>query len=749
MVGVGEVDFRFDVVDPVRARAAIAAALFHVHGRVDGRQLGEVTLHSHQLDAVSRLRAPMSEFGGALLCDPVGTGKTFVALALIPEGSTALVVAPAVLRTMWLAAAQAARRSIRFTSFEALSRGMIDPDDHDFLIVDEAHHARNPATRRFGVLSRLVPGRRVLLLSATPIHNKRKDLTALLSLFLGNRAAELTDSELGRCVLRRDHTGRTSGVIPRIERLQWLSLTENDSLPRIILALPPPLPPSDGGDGGALVAHSLIRQWTSSDGALRCGLRRRLHKAIGLIAALEDGTYPSRSELGAWIGQEDTLQLAFSALVAPATANAATLLPVVRTHHDAIAKLLHEVRDDDARDNERAEIIRRLRKKHDGSRIVAFTQFADTVDTLFARLVADGGVAALTGSGARVAGGALSRSEAIERFAPLASNRPPPSRADEITLLITTDLLSEGVNLQDASVVMHLDLPWTPARMEQRLGRIARIGSVHDVVFAYAIRPPASSDEVLRIERILRDKVSEAGIVTAEFPALMDDAFSRTERSQPAIMESVRETILLWISDETPVDSARPLLSVVAAPTDGFIAAYRNGDEVRLIASVNGTITDDPDVVLECVRSCAGPAVSANENDCVAALSALSSYLEADSALTGVRGGYRRTTVRTAVLRRISLTVQRARRHERATITSLATQAHVAVRQNLGIEAERQLGALCQTEMDDRAWLRRVIDQLSVLQSRTLGAHEEHSLIALIIFRACGDAIALSHATER
>ena len=499
MVGVGKIDFPFEIVDPTRARAAIAATLFDVHRQVVGHQLGEITLHSHQLDAVARLRTAMGEFGGALLCDPVGTGKTYVALALVPEGSTALVVAPAVLRPMWLAAAQTANRSIRFASFEALSRGVIAADDHDFLIVDEAHHARNPATRRFAVLSRLVPGRPVLLLSATPIHNRRRDLTALLSLFLGNRAAELTDSELGRCVLRRDHAGRTSGVIPRIERLQWLSLAENDSLPKMILALPPPLPPSDGGDGGILVAHSLIRQWASSDGALRCGLLRRLHKAVGLIAALEDGTYPSRSELGAWIGQEDSVQLAFAALVAPATGNAATLLPVVRAHHDSIANLLREVRDDDTRDNERAAIIRGLRKRHDGSRIVAFTQFADTVDSMFARLVADGGVAALTGAGARVAGGTLLRSEAIARFAPIASNRPPPSRADEITLLITTDLLSEGVNLQDASVVIHLDLPWTPARMEQRLGRVARIGSMHDAVFAYAIRPPASTVAVVRM----------------------------------------------------------------------------------------------------------------------------------------------------------------------------------------------------------------------------------------------------------
>ena len=50
-----------------------------------------------------------------------------------------------------------------------------------------------------------------------------------------------------------------------------------------------------------------------------------------------------------------------------------------------------------------------------------------------------------------------------------------------MTLLLTTDLASEGVNLQDASVVVHLDLPWTAARLEQRVGRVARLASAHDV----------------------------------------------------------------------------------------------------------------------------------------------------------------------------------------------------------------------------------------------------------------------------
>jgi superfamily II DNA or RNA helicase len=63
--------------------------------------LGEVTLHPHQVSAVSRIRASLQEFGGALLCDEVGMGKTFVATAIAREYSAPLVVAPAALFPMW------------------------------------------------------------------------------------------------------------------------------------------------------------------------------------------------------------------------------------------------------------------------------------------------------------------------------------------------------------------------------------------------------------------------------------------------------------------------------------------------------------------------------------------------------------------------------------------------------------------------------------------------------------------------
>src|SRR5690606_13537216 len=110
-----------------------------------------------------------------------------------------------------------------------------------------------------------------------------------------------------------------------------------------------------------------------------------------------------------------------------------------------------------------------------------------------------GGVAMVHGSDARLGRTRASRRAVIERFAPVSNRARVPRRAERVRLLIATDVLSEGMNLQDARIVVSYDMPWNPVRLAQRIGRIDRLGSPHERIRAFTFAPDDRIEEVLRM----------------------------------------------------------------------------------------------------------------------------------------------------------------------------------------------------------------------------------------------------------
>jgi hypothetical protein len=280
----------------------------------------------------------------------------------------------------------------------------------------------------------------------------------------------------------------------------WLRPASDPAVARALHALPPALPTVDGGDADTLGVLGLVRAWASSDGALGTTVRRRLARAHALQASIEAGRHPTRAELRAWTFADDALQLGFPELLASATTDRpGALLDALRAHVGGLRELLALVGRTRDADAERALLLARVRAMHAGEKVIAFAQFAATIESLYRRTAALPGVAMLTSRGALTAGGVLGRRAALERFAPRAWGVPPPCAAERIDLLLATDLLSEGVNLQDASVVVHLDLPWSPALLAQRVGRVARLGSTHTRVHVYGLAPPEDAERWLRM----------------------------------------------------------------------------------------------------------------------------------------------------------------------------------------------------------------------------------------------------------
>jgi hypothetical protein len=81
---------------------------------------------------------------------------------------------------------------------------------------------------------------------------------------------------------------------------------------------------------------------------------------------------------------------------------------------------------------------------------------------------------------------------------------------DRYDLLFTTDVLSEGVNLQQAGHIINYDLPWNPMRIVQRHGRIDRIGSSHTRIYLDCFFPAQHLDQLLRLEERLHRKLAQA-----------------------------------------------------------------------------------------------------------------------------------------------------------------------------------------------------------------------------------------------
>src|SRR5439155_1164225 len=105
----------------------------------------------------------------------------------------------------------------------------------------------------------------------------------------------------------------------------------------------------------------------------------------------------------------------------------------------------------------------------------------------------------------------------LRAFAPRAQGGPLPASALETDVLVATDLLSEGLNLQDAARVIHYDLPWSPARLAQRVGRIDRASSPHERIETVTFLPPLPLADALAMERRLvakRRTQSRAGAGT-------------------------------------------------------------------------------------------------------------------------------------------------------------------------------------------------------------------------------------------
>jgi superfamily II DNA or RNA helicase len=198
--------------------------------------------------------------------------------------------------------------------------------------------------------------------------------------------------------------------------------------------------------------------------------------------------------------------------------------------------------------------------KHPNEKILIFSQFADTVRYLEAQLSLKQ-VSKLSG----VTGDAKNPTALAWRFSPVSSEKKKYfSPEDELRVLIATDVLSEGQNLQDCFIVVNYDLPWAIIRLIQRAGRVDRIGQKAENILCYSFLPAEGVERIIRLRARVRQRLQENAEVVGT-----DEAFFEDDRNDQAVVDLYNEMAgILDGEDDTEVDLASYAYQIWKNATD-------------------------------------------------------------------------------------------------------------------------------------------------------------------------------------
>lgn len=677
------------IIEPhVREYSPFEVYLRAMRERFFGLEPGEITwereesriypiLAQYQRDAYHDLMRHAKEWGGGLLCDGVGLGKTHVALMLIErarrEKKKVLVIAPkATIPSVWQRLLSEHfpddfgdhTDDIKLCSHTDLERDSRISDEkarllgkrYDVVVVDEAHHFRVPHRNRSRRLKLITKGNVVFLLTATPINNSPLDLYHLLNYIAQDDRAKF--ARIGVSNLRgwfserlqRDDLGllqltlanepefqdflRHVMVMRSRKYVKTLDKQEDPSvkfpqraLPEVIEyslqdvygeLLPEVFQAFDSHDAKVklvlyeterfkqekddqalqeqsnvvgLVRTMMLKRFESSQQAFVASLEDLLYKHMAVLEqvhplkastwraehedvwsvlqesrnarlALNDETVDAEDE------EEDSLPLTTYELRKTARIKsdivafgdqAEAWYDALESDMTALASLLRKLHylvkpETDAKLLALVDKIKSTKRLRE-NKIVIFSEFKDTARYLEQELrkhFPNDSIVEVDSARA-----VTNREKIIRRFAPYYNAKSDAELRealnDPIRILISTDVLSEGLNLQDANIIINYDLHWNPVRLMQRIGRVDRRMDPnkpvnYDKVYVYNFLPPKELDDVLRLyERVSGKLIAinrtigiEAPVLTAEDDIKARDYYLNIGEGDLTIAETLR-----------------------------------------------------------------------------------------------------------------------------------------------------------------------------------------------------------------
>ena len=281
-----------------------------------------------------------------------------------------------------------------------------------------------------------------------------------------------------------------------------------------------------------LLRSGLLKRFESSAHAFALTCRKMAASHDEFLEALEDGWVLTGDALATWTNTDsdefDVSEIDKGRTDQASNYDVPELRKAVIADRDLLIGFAEEAeRITSERDDKLHQLIQELIEiaeqakqeavdaadERDKRKVIIFSYYADTVDWIMQRLEhaleTDPRLAAFKGRLVSTSGSDKNTEEAILGFAPV-SSQAPDGHPDRFDILVTTDVLAEGVNLQQARHIINYDLPWNPMRLVQRHGRIDRIGSPHKRVYLRCFFPTQELDALLNLEAILQRKITQA-----------------------------------------------------------------------------------------------------------------------------------------------------------------------------------------------------------------------------------------------
>ncbi|RLI76168.1 DNA helicase, partial [Archaeoglobales archaeon] len=588
------------------------------------KQLAEV-LYDFQLDAAKRAVKIIEKYGGVLISDVVGLGKTYIALAVaqdlaikhLYEGKEhrVAVIAPAHLVDYW-------REMLKSYGIEGevFSAGLLPYEDRPsfkamseyikkagIVIVDESHNYTNTTAKSYTNLQELLSGKKAILLTATPYRKRYTDILNQIRLFIhgsrhpfplhpptwealgkamengqvdpsyvlreimvrrtrydilnlyggegnclkfGDKTLCFPERELKTVTYSISDTYNIESIPEEVRQILIDGISDVNDVYELLVSgistmtyarfnlyeyvhdhLKDKSPYTDLSAAGrnlrGLMKILFLKRLESSWYAFWWTLYRSKIATVNFLKFLDHKIVPAGEEfedilLGKINSNEvrelsdDEIEQVIEEIKPKYKAGAFKIeklkedlrydLKKIEAMIALIEPLKTEIERDVLRDAKFSELLRILEElMSNGKRkILVFSEFSETVEWIYKALETLG----YTSKWSLAAVSSKTRGilDKVRRFAPKANAY---ATTDEIDILIATDVLSEGLNLQDANTVINYDLHWTPVKLIQRIGRVDRIGTEHDVVEVYNFFPETKLDKKLGLIEKISKRVED------------------------------------------------------------------------------------------------------------------------------------------------------------------------------------------------------------------------------------------------